>query len=191
VIVQHIRQFWKRSRDKWHQKGNDLLIKGYAQFLKSNPQINSRLVLFDYGIHANDTKQLITELGIEGYVTWLPKMQRKHLMAFIKMADVIVGELFHSWLTYCVVLETLSMSKPLIQKRIDTEFLSAYPELYPMLHASTAEEVCQRLNQVANEKEKVKQIGEKAREWFIQYCVHRPLKEISRIINAKQTIPND
>jgi hypothetical protein len=107
-------------------------------------------------------------------------------MSFIQVSDVVVGELFHSWLTYCVVLETISMAKPLMQKRIDSEFINTYPELYPMLHATTPEEVCKGLEKVLNNKEETKQLGEKAREWFLQYCVEKPLAEIKRIIKEKE-----
>ncbi|HZH95346.1 MAG TPA: hypothetical protein VEY06_05640, partial [Flavisolibacter sp.] len=34
LLVQHTRQFWKKSSDEISRKGNDLLIKGYAKFLK-------------------------------------------------------------------------------------------------------------------------------------------------------------
>ena len=27
LVLQHIRQFWRRYRDKWHMKGNDLLLE--------------------------------------------------------------------------------------------------------------------------------------------------------------------
>ena len=137
LILQHTRQFWKKSRDKWNLKGNDVLIKGYGEFLQMNPSVKSNLILFEYGIHVDASKNLIKELGIENHVTWLPKMPRKYLVSVIQISDLVVGELHHSWLTYCVVLETISMAKPLMQKRTDSEFLVAYSELYPMLHATS------------------------------------------------------
>jgi glycosyltransferase involved in cell wall biosynthesis len=191
LILQHTRQFWKKARDKWNLKGNDLLIKGYAEFLQMNPFVKSNLILFEYGIHVDDTKKLIKELGIENHVTWLPKMPRKYLVSVIKITDLVVGELYHSWLTYCVVLETISMAKPLMQKRTDSEFLVAYTELYPMLHAASPASVREGFEEVLKNNKKVKEMGVKAKEWFMKYCVERPLATIINIIREKEMKDNN
>lgn len=185
IILQYVRQVWKPIRDKWSLKGNDLLIKGYAEFLKKYPAVTSKLVLFEYGVQVNETKELIRELGIENQVVWLPKMSRKDLMHFISISDVVVGELHHSWLTYCVVFETLCLGKPLLHKRNDEEFKDAYPDLYPMLHAFSAETVLDGLSQLVDNKEAVQKIADESHKWFLDFCVNRPMQEIIRIIKLK------
>ncbi len=185
IILQYVRQVWKPIRDKWSLKGNDLLIKGYAEFLKKYPAVTSKLVLFEYGVQVNETKDLIRELAIENHVVWLPKMSRKNLVHFIEIADLVVGELHHSWLTYCVVFETLCIGKPLLHKRNDEEFEDAYPDLYPMLHAFSAETVLDGLSQLVDNKEAVQKIADESHKWFLDFCVNRPMQEIIRIIKLK------
>lgn len=186
LVLQHIRQFWRKYRDKWHMKGNDQLIKGFAQFIKNNPQVKTKLLLFEYGNDVKHTKKLIEKLGVEQHVLWFPKMQRKRLMLFIKMSDVIVGELYHSWNTYCIVHETLAMSKPLMHKRNNQDLNGAYKELYPMIHASSPESVCEGLMQVVQNKKEMSEIGTRGHEWFLNYCVAKPLEYIQQIIREKE-----
>ena len=186
LVLQHIRQVWKWQRDRWNLKGNDQLIRGYAQFLAANPSCKAKLLLFEYGTDVKHTKKLIDDLELTEYVVWFPKTLRKNLMTFIQMSDVVVGELHHNWNTYCVVLETLAMSKPLIHKRDDAYVAGAYPELYPMIHASSAGDVCHALQTVVANGPAMKDMGYKARAWFDKYCVEIPVRHICRLIDEKQ-----
>jgi hypothetical protein len=188
IILQYVRQVWKPIRDKWSLKGNDLLIKGYAAFLKKYPAVTSKLILFEYGVQVNETKQLIKELNIESQIIWLPKMPRKDLVHVIAVSDVVVGELHHSWLTYCVVIETLCMGKPLLHKRNDDELKDTYPDLYPMLNAYSAETVLDGLSRLVENKEEVRNIADESHKWFLDYCVTRPMQEIIRIIKSKANV---
>lgn len=186
VVFQYIRQVWKYTRDKWASKGNDKLIRGFATFVKMHPEVKITLVLLEYGIHILDTKHLIEKLQIQQHVVWFPKMPRKYIMHFINLCDVVVGELFHSWITYCAALECLCLGKPIMHKRIDKQFNSEYSELYPMLFADSSETVLEGLKKVLNNKEEVRQMGLKGQEWFLKYGIHKPIAEIINIIKEKK-----
>lgn len=187
LLVQHTRQVWRNPSDPWSNKGNDLLIKGYAKFLKQYPDIRIKLVLFEYGADVNDTKKLISSLHINEDVIWVPKMGRSSLMQVLKMSDLVIGELHHSWLTYGVVLEALCLSKPLMQKRIDKEFSGDYAELYPMVHADSVETVFEALEKVAQNRKEMADIGMGGQAWFMKYCVMKPLEEIIQIVELSRS----
>jgi glycosyltransferase involved in cell wall biosynthesis len=186
LIVQHARQVWTKLPDQWSAKGNDELIKGYAQFLKAHPNKSSKLVLFEYGSSVEDTKKLITKLDIGDSVIWLSKMSRKDLMKVLALADLVIGELYHSWLTYGVVLEALCLGKPVMHYRNDAEFVHDYPDLYPMLNANSARMVFEGLSKLAANKSEVLSSGRKGKEWFLEFCVNRPINSIIKIIKEKQ-----
>jgi glycosyltransferase involved in cell wall biosynthesis len=186
LILQHIRQVWKWRPDHWNLKGNDHLVKGYAKFLADNPSRKVKLLLFEYGIDVDRTKKLVADLQLNDHVQWFPKTLRKNLVSFIQASDVVVGELHHPWNTYCVVLETLAMGKPLIHKRDDAYLEDAYPELYPMLHASSPESVCNALQFILQNNEAKEEMGRKGRAWFDKYCVEDPVRQISCLIAEKQ-----
>lgn len=185
LLLQHSRQIWKHSADKWSYKGNNLLISGYAKFIKEHNLRSVKLILLEYGTDVTHTKKLIASLGIEDAVVWFPKMPRNKLMTILAASDLVIGELHHSWLSYGVVLEALSMAKPFMHKRIDAEFSADYPELYPMLHASSAQSVYAGLHKAFYNRESIRNIGEKGKEWYQTYCVQRPLSFIKKIIEQK------
>lgn len=185
LLVQHARQSWKTSGDYWAFKGNDLLIEGLARFVADHPAVNLKLVLFEYGADVEETKKLIDKCGIAAYVLWMPKMPRNQLMFVVAAADLIIGELHHSWLTYGVAIEALCLSKPLMHKRIDKEYAADYPQLYPMLHASSAASVYDGLKKLVQNKSSMDAMGDEGRQWFLTYCVERPLAIIKKIIHEK------
>jgi hypothetical protein len=185
LVVQHGRQIWKKSPDKWSYKGNDHLIKGYSKFIKQHPEKKSRLILFEYGSDVQASKELIDRLHIAGNITWLPQMDRIDFMYVLSLADLIVGELHHSWLTYGVVMEALFSGKPLMHKRIDREY-DMYSWLYPNFYADSEETVVAGLTKIAANNMDLKEIGRKGREWFDEFCVTLPLNIIEGFIKEKQ-----
>lgn len=191
LFVQHARQVWKHDLDGWSGKGNDMLIRGYALFLKKYPSVRSKLVLFEYGTDVKETKKLVKTLGMEASVLWMPKMPRKDLIHVLEQSDLIIGELFHSWLTYGVALEALSLGKPLMHFRKDEEFSADYPELYPMLNAWSDETVFQGLERMLQHREDMERMGRQGREWFLTYCVDRSVKKIASLIREKQLEVHD
>jgi len=186
IIVQHARQIWKKLPDYWSNKGNNKLIEGYAQFLKSDSAFKSTLILFEYGTDVEVSKQLIRQCGIEKHVIWMPKMSRKQLMKILAIADLIIGELHHSWISYGVIMEALSIGKPVLHYRQDDEYLEDYPELYPMLNANSVSTVLKGLTYLVDNRREVQLIGAKGKEWFLEYCVKRTVSNIVSIINQKK-----
>jgi len=182
IFLQHIRQVWKTNTDKWALKGNDFLLKGYQRFLKRNPSVKTKLLLFEYGIDVKASKQLIKDLGIDNQVIWLPKLPRKYVMISLHYADLIIGELKNSWLTYGAVAEALCIGKPFMHKRIDEEFKDEYEELYPMIYADSAESVCQGFEKFIRREYDNTSLQKKAQQWFNEYVVEKPLAGLSAII---------
>ncbi len=186
LLVQHTRQVWKRASDLWSYKGNDLLIKGFAKFIKAYPLISAKLILFEYGANVNETKELIYRMNLTDSVIWMPKMARNKLMQVLQLSDLVIGELHHSWLSYGVALEALCTGKALMHKRIDGEFDKDYAELYPMLHAYSADTVCAGLSKLVENKASIADMGTAGRSWFLKYCVDLPIGSIINIIKERK-----
>lgn len=185
LVIQHCRQSWTCEKANLHYKANDLLIKGFSLLVNKNPNKKCKLILFEYGEDVEETKKLIFDLNISQNVIWFTKMLRKDLLTIIKFCDVGVGELGRSWFSYGAVYEIIAMKVVFIGNRTDNEYSSKFPELYPMLNATTAEEVFDCLSKVLNDPKKYKSMGETAYDWFMKYAINGSVDFIKNKIANK------
>lgn len=176
VIFHQSRQMFKSYPD--FDKGNDILIKGFAEYIRETSNTDICLVMLEYGIDVNESKKLITELGIENNVRWLPKMYRKDIMVGISMCDIGVGQLKISALTYGSICEFLAMGKPTIHHCNAELYKNHYKELYPTIDARTPEQVKQGLKLLIENKAMAKEMGEKGQAWFDEYVIKQPVERI-------------
>jgi len=185
LLIQHSRQSWVMGPSSLDYKGNDLLIKGFHLFVKNNPGKTCKLLLFEYGFDVEPSKKLIGDLGLTDYVVWFPTMPRKDLLSIIRFCDVGVGELGHSWFSYGAVYEILAMGVVFMGKRKDSDYAARFPELYPMLNASTEQEVFRWLNEMPQDREAYRRKGKEANEWFTRYAIDRSVDLILKKVSGE------
>ncbi len=188
IIFSHSRHNGFNLEDKLaiHQKGNDILIKGFALFLQTNKQLKSKLILFDYGMNVDASKQLIEDLNIEKLVVWMPLMQRKEIMFGLNLSNLSCGQFDNSWLTCGVVNETLASEIPLLHYRADELYEKDYDDLYPLLNANTPEEIAKLIHHYIQHPETVEAEAKKGAIWLNKYTVENPLKIIlNQLDNAE------
>lgn len=163
IFFSHMRQTWKTGTDN---NGNDKTIRGYAKFIKSFSHYkNPVLVLFEYGCDVDASKKLISQLGIENQVKWVPAMQSRHIYAGLKKAHVVAGIFNDEVISFGgVSYEAFSMSVPVIgyaktKRGQDTHDL-------PLIHAFEVDEIAQALKNYQDNPAKFKEIGQQSKIWF-------------------------
>ena len=187
VVFHHSRQEWRADgalevqKHVW-TKGNDILIRGFADFVANNPSVKSALIMFEYGTQVESSKNLVKELGITGNVFWFPKSYRKDIMLGIQQSDLGVGELGLSWYSYGTILEYMALGIPVVHKRDDALYAKTGKELYPMIHAQSPCDIQAALERAKNEPEKCKQIGITAKDWFKKNLIEKPLNQYTGLI---------
>ncbi|MCB0339589.1 MAG: glycosyltransferase [Bdellovibrionales bacterium] len=186
VVFHHSSHNWRNPRRVWTYKGNHNLFIGFAEF-KRKTGANACIVTFEYGLEVDETKKLIGELGIESEVYWFAKTPRKNLLQGIHRADVVVGEMNpeRSFNTYGVALEAMAMGRPLMHHRQDSLYHRYHKELYPMLNASSPEDVEEGLTWALQCPAERERMGEQARLWFNNYGVEKPLALVEQLIAEK------
>lgn len=185
VIFHHSRHSWKNPHDKFELKGNDILFRGFAEFLKINTYSKACIVTLEYGDEVADSKDLICSLGIDNNVFWLPKQDRKELMMGLSLSDLVVGELFNSFNLYGITAEALQMGKPIMQKRIDSEFSNDYPSLHPIIYADSVDSVCEGILKYVENPAKYKDIGLQGRKWYQEHILRKFLGTVQSLIASK------
>jgi glycosyltransferase involved in cell wall biosynthesis len=186
VIFHHSSHWWKNIPEAYHHdKGNDQLFIGFAEFIKKNPTIKACIATVKYGPDAENSVKLCNDLGIADRVVWLPHMFRKEIMFGIMMADVVVGEIKNSWFSYGSIFEGMALKKPIMHNRKDELYKNKKEGLYEMINISNANEVEKALSTFYNKPELLRGIGNAGYEWFRVNAIENPLKKILEKIEAK------
>jgi len=183
LIFHHTRHQWKHVPNRWTYKGNEKLIKGFAEFLNIEGTPNSCLVLFEYGTDVDSSKKLIKHLGIEKNVKWFPKMERKEIMIGISFADIGAVDFGVSWMTGGVLFEFLAMGIPTMQYREDEIHQKMFPELYPTINVNSAEDITKALVSYSNNPNYYIKLGEKGKQWHQEFIVEKSLRDYLMLIN--------
>jgi len=179
-LLHHARLMWRKSSTITYKeylistKNSDWLILAFASLISLRPNLNPRLLIVEYGPDVEPTKELVSQLGIQEFVIWLPKMARREIMWLLKYASIGVGEFMNpsNMIWGGTGWETLASGKPLLQafRFEEGEFESIYDHPPPpMLPVRTKEDVLKHMLFVADHPDQAAQIGERAREWFNTY----------------------
>lgn len=147
VFFSHIRHCWIPGKSQY-LKGNDKIIKAFAAYCKQYS--DTVLVLFEYGVDVEASKQLIGESGISQNVIWMPLMERKYILYMIKHADLCIGEIADSFVTYGVVLESIVMRTPLAHNYLEAGKASGYDMLYNAFNVTTTDDIKEVMLKVHN-----------------------------------------
>lgn len=176
-ILTHCRQLWLNpgsySEAEWElqSKHNEWIFLSLAILAKKFPNKIIKLFVLEYGQDVYASKKLCNQLGIGKHVVWLPKMTRKELMLLISYCDVGAGEFYqaHGVIWGGTGWEILASGKPLLQgfnfEEGEFEAIYGHPEP-PLLKVRTQEDVTNHLLDMANNRNKAKEIGIASKYWF-------------------------
>lgn len=176
IVFSHSRHEWTNGGGKGLGfKGNDILIRGYADFVKKDKR-KSKLICFEYGSDVEASRVLINELGIDDHVIWYPQMNRKEIMPGVSQADIVAGQFMFGFNTFGVILEGMTFKKPILNYRDDDQYRSLYDELYPLMNASTAKGISRMLVDYMERPDYYEKMGLQSYEWMVKYVIRAPLE---------------
>lgn len=176
TFISHSRLLWKKpdsiNKNEWigQNKNNDRMLRAYKKFLH-NIKIKPLLFLFEYGPDVSSTKKLISNLGLESYICWLPKMERKYILWIISQIDIGIGEFYDipNVLWGSTALEIMACGKPLVQSQdfSEKEFYNIFRTTLPPIQSARSEdEILNVFVKLAHSSEHRKRIGEESKKWF-------------------------
>lgn len=184
MIMSQARHFWSDDINNPNQKGNNILIEGFANFLKENRDIRAKLVLIEYGPSVHKSKRLIEELHINDNVIWFPQMYRKDLMVGLSMCDLVCDQFTHSWFTCGSTLEALALGKPLL-KYLNDETKSHHKDIYPYFNAKDSIDIKNHLNSYLKSRDTFIKAGNQSREWYLDIVVSKTIDKYIDYIKSQ------
>ena len=151
------------SRQMWNEKGNDKMIKAFAKFQKVFP--NSLLILVEWSIDTNKSKELVNSLHISEKVQWIKPVPKKQLIKYYNAADIILDQfILGSWGT--TTPEAMSCQKPVLMFYKEEYIKRAFGENPPILNSFTEEEIFSNLVKLAKDPDFRISLGKQSREWI-------------------------
>jgi glycosyltransferase involved in cell wall biosynthesis len=127
-------------------KGTDVLLRGVAAHLKAFPG-DLRLSLVEKGDDIAATHRLVTALGLDADVDWLPEMTQSELYAEYARHDVVADQIGLSMVSM-VGLDAMAMGRPVIadgKPEVVSRWIS---EPSPIVQVRTPDEVTQQLRRL-------------------------------------------
>lgn len=179
-LVHHVKHLWQPDAvaafDPYQAKGNDRILVALSQIRDVRPGLRVKVLMCEYGPDVTATKSLAKSLRVDDMIAWIPLSPRREIMVAISLADAVIGELARSWLTYGTIVEAMVQGKPVIHNR-DDSFFSPRP-LYPMYHATSAEEVREAILQVVDYPGEAVAKGTEAQAWYEKETIAPLIREI-------------
>lgn len=180
------------TRQNWNGKKNNVLIEGFAKFVKNNP--DSFLVMMNFGPDNDKVKELVSRLNIEKNVKLISeRLDKKTLLEFYNRSDVIADQFGISGSIGATTLEAMSCKKPVLMS-VDKELhQQLYGDEIPAVFSSSPSEIFDSLEFLKDIKSRSK-IETQSREWVLRH--HSPenivkkMKIIYESIMNKDTITN-
>ena len=91
IIFHPSRQHWSPERNLNFEKGNDILIRGFAQFVKTE-RPRAVLGLVNWGQHVAETKRLLDELGVSDRTFWIEPQPLQVMTDYVAASDVLADQ---------------------------------------------------------------------------------------------------
>jgi len=154
-----------KGKDRVSTKGNDRFFRATSRFVRDGR--NPLLIVLDRGPDVEATHKLISRLGLQKNVIFLPELRKKELINVINGSDLIADQ-FNARGIGGIGREAMSCGKPLLTSISTEQFMRFYHELPPVFNARTENEIYEKLVEASDSKKRRK-MGKAAREWILKH----------------------
>ncbi|NKD55218.1 MULTISPECIES: glycosyltransferase family 4 protein [unclassified Haematospirillum] len=155
-------------------KGTDVLIKGFAQYVKGGGK--GLLRLPRKGQDQEAAAELIADLGIGASVEWLDELPLFAYYKEVAAADLVCDQ-FGTAFPGMVTTDAYAMGRPVMAKLRNEIFAQHFPEPMPGFDASTPEQICQHLTLLDERRDLLEEMGRKSRRYAEQFLAPEVMAE--------------
>jgi len=161
------RQHWEPERHPSWEKGNDILIRGFARFVQEVcPAAGA--VFVEWGRTVRASKRLLASLGVADRVLWVPPMPNRAMIKHIQACDLLADQFFLGAFG-STTPKALRHGSPAMLYLDESRHQWCFPKMPPVVNASTSEEVFEGLRRVYADPAYRKRLIEQGRAWYHRY----------------------
>lgn len=165
IIFSPTRQHWKDKSGSW-TKGNDILLRAAA--LVAAEGFDFRLHLVAWGKELDDSRALISQLGIANKIVWLATMQKRELWRAYCTAHAVADQ-FTLPALGGVGFEAMALGRRLLTAIDANQLKNFFGAAPPCMAASSVTECAEHLRRVISDPEDRSGLGLAAQRWIRTY----------------------
>lgn len=143
VVFHPSRQHWSSRKDLNWEKGNDLFIRGFADFVrKVRPK--ALLVMVAWGQTVDESRALVAELGIGNRVTWIEPLPMQAVARYVMAADALADQfVIGAW--GGIMPHGMMLGTPTLLYLNEEVHRWCFPQMPPVLNVHDPEDICDAL----------------------------------------------
>ena len=167
IVLHPSRQHWSNKRDTNYEKGNDILIKGFEQFIQEVDQ-KATAIFIEWGSSIDESKNLIDKLGISSRIIWIPVQPNRQLVRYILATDLLADQ-FYIGAFGSTMPKALMCRKPAMLYINEEAHRWCLEKMPPVINVKNEKEVFLGLKNVYLDKNWRDMICSQGKEWYDKY----------------------
>jgi hypothetical protein len=167
LVFHPSRQHWTAERHPDWEKGNDILIEGFARFVHEVcPRAGA--VFIDWGQTVAASRALLAERGVADRVLWLEPQPNPRMLAYIQATDVLADQFFLGAFG-STMPKALMLGRPALLHLDESRHRWCLPEMPPVLTARTPAQVFEALARLHRDPDLVEYFAARGPRWYHTY----------------------
>jgi glycosyltransferase involved in cell wall biosynthesis len=167
VIFHPARQHWDDRREPSWEKGNDILIEGLARTIHQTG-MNLCAVFVEWGQTIRQSKALISKLGIEKNIKWVPPMHSANMARYIDACDLLADQFFLGAFG-STMPRALALGKPAMIYIDEDIHRWCFPEMPPVINARTPDQIYHGLKRALADPAWLAGLAQNGQKWYQKY----------------------
>ena len=146
----------------WKMKGNEKFLKAFVRLCKEDKDVF--LYYVDWGVDSQKAKKLFFHPKVKERIEIIQgPISREKMKEYMDKSDILADQ-FNSGSFTRTGMEAMVYGIPLLVNLDEEIFIELHGDCPPVI-STKSDQVYQKLNELINSKEPLKNIGKKAREW--------------------------
>ena len=161
--------FFFPTRQDWVEgtgfadKANDVFFKALAKLRAAGYRV--AVVCCNWGANVEQSRELISLLGLDAHVEWMPPLPIIPFERMCMAADIVVDQ-FKLGAFGGVVFKAMAVGAPILTYLNQDLLKAQYPVLPPVLNCHTVEDIFEQVLGMIRDPALLKIMGERSRQWI-------------------------
>jgi glycosyltransferase involved in cell wall biosynthesis len=167
VVFHPARQHWEARRHPDWEKGNDVLIEGFARFVEEVDP-NAAAVFVEWGQTVGESKELLRSRGVADRVLWIPPQSNCRMIDYVRASDLLADQ-FYLGAFGSTMPKALLHGCPAMLYLDEARHRWCLPEMPPLINAREPDEVFAGMRRLYESDEFRRELIERGRGWYERY----------------------